>query len=285
MDWKEKADKVLEKVCEGINIKGFEDGFQNSTVDHGNYLEDTYGFFDEKGNKIIVTVTIQEDDLMEEETMKKNYTTLREDFGSMPLAGYISELNQKICRLDGFDVLAFLNKLYDVASELSKRSEQNEWTEQEAFIILSHDFDLTMELQFEILFDLNNSEEEYYEDAPKYYYRIYTKSQEWGLDEIEPLKEKKYSVVAVKMSRIRKVEEVKTIYIAVSDDFADEDIESEVEHYIQNSYCQDDSDWEENDDFFNEEGWGDTVVIQGTTVVRENYNPDDYDYELEDTLE
>lgn len=218
----------------------------------------------------------------EEETMEKNYTTLRENFGSMPLPGYISELNQKICTKDGWDVIAFLKELDEATQQLTGASEHRDWEEQEAFIVLSYD-DSSMELQWEILFDLANSEKKFYYDT--HYYRIYTKDQDWGLDEIEPIKEEEeeeYELVKVKVYRDCVVRECAELYISVKKGFG-EDAKEEAEHYVANSYCgniewerESEYDYEEEGDIQIDESW-----VEDTGIKEELESS----YDIDETLE
>lgn len=290
MDWKEKASKLLENYITTLehmqNEKGLGYGIGGQTS-NDERVEDTFVAEQPDGTMIHLGITILKED-MEEKTMEKNYTTLREDFGSMPLAGYLNTIINLVKDCDGVDALCFLKDVDDMSTRIFESSEADNFTLREMFFYINKDFNAYdfSEIPKPLSYSVRLTSDNLFDDTEGIkYYRFYTKDQDWGLDEIEPIKEKKYSVVKVQMSRIRKVEEVKTIYIAVSNDFSDEDAETEVESYIRNSYCQNGSDWEENDDFFNEGDWEDSVVVQKTTVVDEDYNMDDYDYELETTLE
>jgi len=280
MDWKDKANKYLGMYSQELWDAHVIDS--ESPFEGDDYVGFNSTYCLDNGCGVHIEVTIDKTDIeeMENETMEKNYITLNENFGYMPLPGYISKLNQTICTKDGWDVIAFLKKLDAATQQLTDASEHRDWEEQEAFIILSYD-DSSMELQYEILFDLANSEKKF--DYDTHYYRIYTKDEYWGLDEIEPLKEKEeYELVKVKVYRDCVVRECAELYISVKKEFG-EDAKEEAEHYVENSYCgniewerESEYDYEEEGDIQIDESW-----IEDTGIKEEI----EYSYDIDDTLE
>lgn len=63
----------------------------------------------------------------------RRYTITESDFGSMPIAGYITEIMQKVASFDGWNVLGFAKMLDLYASPLDDN-------DGEIFIILHGDF-------------------------------------------------------------------------------------------------------------------------------------------------
>lgn len=279
-EWKEIAENALDTLERKIQLSDHYDLISTCPSDNDeqksvNFIMTEY----ETGITLHLSASIEEGDIIktkdkENETMEKNYKTIKEDFGYMPLAGYIAELNQKICSFDGFNVIEFLLRLKDT-TQLMEDGE----LEKEMFIILSYDIDSSMELQFDIVANLDDSTMEF--DYDKHYYRIYTDGDDWGLDTIEPIEET-YHLVEVEVTRKRIIEEKATVRVLVADSFGDDPTE-EAEYYIRDHYDETDNlEWETDDEDGELEDFEVIGATREDTDTKENLEAD---YDVDEVLD
>lgn len=122
----------------------------------------------------------------------RRYTVTESDFGSMPIAGYITEIMQKVASFDGWNVLGFAKALDLYASPLDDE-------DGEIFIMLHGDFRnkwgeliyrfYTNEEDFEN--SINLDEYEPIEPSPLFsrqntlILRLFGHDEEYGLEELE----------------------------------------------------------------------------------------------------
>lgn len=116
--------------------------------------------------------------------MNNEYEVIHQEFGYQPLAGYLMNVID-LCRdKDGLDTIAFLKNIERYVVAIEKESERNNFELKEFFFAISTDencFGMDFYVGYTIA-ELKLFKGSY---ADTNYYRMFTKYEDWGLDEIQ----------------------------------------------------------------------------------------------------